>query len=250
MGTLLGTPQYMSPEQAQGLPVDARSDVWSLGAVLYEALAGRPAFAETLTHEQMIIQIVTKRPAPLADVAPWVPRSLATVVHAALTPDLDARLPSALRFAEDLAATSEPGGFAAAARSIDAPPDPPTSPSAKPTIGATVVDAGARGSGSRPIAIALLVAVGLVGVAAMLRARTGTERTSVGVASSAVVPVPSFVPTAAEPTVTLAPADAGPAAAASAQPSARASKPPPPPPSTAPPKRPADTGVGHVKEYE
>jgi serine/threonine protein kinase len=92
-GIVIGTAEYMSPEQAQGLAVDLRTDVWSLGVVLYEALAGQPVFAPKDTYEQMIIQIVTTRPRPLSSVAPWVPTGVASVVDAALTPELEARLP-------------------------------------------------------------------------------------------------------------------------------------------------------------
>lgn len=91
-GAVVGTAQYMSPEQAQGLPIDLRTDVWSLGAVLYEILTGQPAYEEMATYEQTIIQIVTRRPVALREVAPWVPPELAAVVHAALTPEIDARL--------------------------------------------------------------------------------------------------------------------------------------------------------------
>ena len=102
-GMVIGTPQYMSPEQAQGIIVDARSDVWSLGAVAYELYAGRPAFEPRDTYEQMIIQIVTQKPKPLRDVAPWVPPSIAALVEEALVHDVKARLADCGSFAKRLA---------------------------------------------------------------------------------------------------------------------------------------------------
>jgi eukaryotic-like serine/threonine-protein kinase len=101
-GSAIGTPQYMSPEQAQGLVLDARSDVWSMGACLYEALAGAPLYEELGTYEQTIIRVVTTRAAPLAQVAPWVPRALAEVVDAALVHDVGKRIPDCATFARRL----------------------------------------------------------------------------------------------------------------------------------------------------
>lgn len=63
-GSLLGTPRYMSPEQARATPVDARTDIFSLGAVLYEMLAGRPAF-DGNTSSDLIADILRGHPQPL-----------------------------------------------------------------------------------------------------------------------------------------------------------------------------------------
>ena len=93
-GMVVGTPQYMSPEQAQGFSLDERTDVWSLGLVLYEMLAGRPAYRELPTYEQFIIHLVSKPPDPLRESAPWVPDELARVVHAAVEHDVARRIQS------------------------------------------------------------------------------------------------------------------------------------------------------------
>jgi serine/threonine protein kinase len=101
-GTVVGTPQYMSPEQAQGLSVDERTDVWALGLVLYEMLAGRPAYPELPTYEAFIIHLVSHPPDPLSGVAPWVPAPLAEVVHQAIEHDLAKRIPSCMELARRL----------------------------------------------------------------------------------------------------------------------------------------------------
>src|SRR5207245_9958411 len=63
-GIVMGTVTYMSPEQARGLPVDARTDIWSLGVVLYELLTGRAPF-EGETATDVILSIVEREPPPL-----------------------------------------------------------------------------------------------------------------------------------------------------------------------------------------
>ena len=90
VGMVMGTPNYMSPEQAKGIPVDARSDIWSLGAVLYEMIAGRVPFkGETLT--ETISLILQKDAAPLTRFAPNTPAELERIVNKALTKDREDR---------------------------------------------------------------------------------------------------------------------------------------------------------------
>ena len=93
-GTAIGTPQYMSPEQAQGLEtVDHRTDVYSLGAVLFEAVAGRPYMEERATYEQTILQLIST-PAPrLSSVVPSIPPALDDSVAGMLEHELDRRVP-------------------------------------------------------------------------------------------------------------------------------------------------------------
>jgi eukaryotic-like serine/threonine-protein kinase len=95
-GAPIGTPLYMSPEQAEGKDdTDGRADIWSLGAVLYEALAGAPPFADRGSYHGTIVGILTSRPKLLHDAAPWVPVELAKVVDAMLVHDRDARIKTA-----------------------------------------------------------------------------------------------------------------------------------------------------------
>ena len=64
----MGTVNYMSPEQARGLPVDERTDIWSLGVVLYEMLAQRLPFSGA-TRMDTMVAILDREPAPLSEVA-------------------------------------------------------------------------------------------------------------------------------------------------------------------------------------
>jgi serine/threonine-protein kinase len=82
-GLVLGTARYMSPEQARGQKVDARSDIWSLGVVLYEMVGGSPPFHGE-TPSDCIASILTTEPPPLSGVLPDVPRKLESILRKAL----------------------------------------------------------------------------------------------------------------------------------------------------------------------
>ena len=95
-GTIIGSPSFMSPEQAQGLKtIDHRTDIWSLGAVMYEALSGRTPHHDVIGLGELMIAICTEPPRHLSDIAPWVPREVADIVHRALSIDVTKRYASA-----------------------------------------------------------------------------------------------------------------------------------------------------------
>jgi Tol biopolymer transport system component len=89
-GTVMGTASYMSPEQARGLEVDARSDIFSFGVVLYETLTGRAPFAGVNAVDVMGA-ILNREPAPLNALAPEAPAELQRIVTKALRKDRDER---------------------------------------------------------------------------------------------------------------------------------------------------------------
>jgi eukaryotic-like serine/threonine-protein kinase len=132
-GSVLGTAQYLSPEQAQGLPVTAASDIYSIGVVLYEALTGRVPF-EGDSPVTVALKQVSERPRPPSELNPEVSRALDAVVLQALAKDPANRFASADEFLQALdAAEADPSGaalggtssYAAVSAAAGAPPPPP-----------------------------------------------------------------------------------------------------------------------------
>ncbi len=101
-GTVLGTPLYVSPEQATGAPTDHRSDLFSIGAVLYECLANRPAFGAPSVIQILAEIINPVPPPPPSHFNPSVPSSLDRVVLRALAKRRDARYQTAEEFRDAL----------------------------------------------------------------------------------------------------------------------------------------------------
>ena len=175
-GVVMGTSHYMSPEQARGKPVDARSDIWSLGVVIYELVAGRTPF-EGETSTDVIVAITQKEPPPLARFAPNVPAELDWIVMKALRKDRDERyqtvkelltdlrrLKQRLEFESELERSAAPGSFTGSR--ISAPPTTPERvvPTAEKTIthvsSAEYITTGIKRHKLAAAIIALLVIVG------------------------------------------------------------------------------------------
>jgi len=100
-GLVLGTARYMSPEQARGQKVDARSDIWSLGVVLYEMVGGSPPFSGE-TPSDCIASILTKELSPLSGVLPDVPLKLEFILRKALRKKSDERYQTIKEMLADL----------------------------------------------------------------------------------------------------------------------------------------------------
>ncbi|HET8783732.1 MAG TPA: protein kinase, partial [Pyrinomonadaceae bacterium] len=100
-GIIIGTAPYMSPEQARAQGVDTRTDIWSLGAVLYEMIGGHAAF-EGPTASDIIAAILSREPVPLVRYRPEVPTELEWIVKKALRKDRDERYQTIREFVADL----------------------------------------------------------------------------------------------------------------------------------------------------
>jgi serine/threonine-protein kinase len=166
-GVIVGTANYMSPEQARGHRVDARSDIFSLGMVIYEMVAGRSPFIGE-TSSDVVASILKEEPPRLTDMAASVPAELETIVNGALAKDLNQRYQTAGELHRDLKRlkqnldfefqkelpehthSRESGGVATAmlpapSFKVEDPPAQTTSPSMKPaaTSGRRLVQAAA-----------------------------------------------------------------------------------------------------------
>jgi eukaryotic-like serine/threonine-protein kinase len=112
LGMVKGKIAYMPPEQAKGMPLDRRCDVWAAGVVAWELLANRRLYVED-DEVSILLKVATEAPPRLSSAAPDVPEALSDVVGRALTMDVEKRCPTAAVFARELrAAFSACGGVA------------------------------------------------------------------------------------------------------------------------------------------
>jgi len=246
-GALMGTPAYMAPEQARGRAVDARTDVYAVGACMYHALCGRVPF-ETASFNALLFAIAEDPPRPLADLRPDLDPALVAVVERALAKSPASRFASA----EDMRAALAPWAQPSAG---DAPPPPSATPP-DPMAKTKVAPSGGSRPGRTPVVVrsappppirrvgayaALAVAALIGGSVAIYRLgehEGEREREGAAPPSSSSVPVtasapaPSPAPAAASVAVSSsAPAGAsGPSPAAAAPAPARI-----PSPEAAPP---------------
>jgi eukaryotic-like serine/threonine-protein kinase len=172
IGTVLGTAAYLAPEQAAGEDVGAAADIYSLGAVLYELLSGRPPF-EFGSLAELASRQREGAVTPLRDLAPAVPEELEEIVMRSLARKPEFRPASAREFASKLAAAS---------------PAEPTEPLA--TMAVPTAVAQPRRYGGLSALTPLQLWLGVAAAAALLVTLAGVGVSAVGGDSSAAPPVP------------------------------------------------------------
>src|SRR5512139_1549534 len=111
-GTIVGTLQYMAPEQVEGKPADARTDLWALGAILYEMVTGKRAF-EAKSAASLITAIMSVEPASVSTLQPLTPPSVDRLVRQCLAKDPDDRWQTAHDVANELRWLREASGVGA-----------------------------------------------------------------------------------------------------------------------------------------
>jgi hypothetical protein len=104
-GAVMGTPCFMSPEQARAAPPDASDDVFALGAVMYHVLAGIPPYMDSTAHDAdaLVGAVLAGPPTPIATLAPDAPADLHAIVERAMSRDKTRRFPTAAELAAELA---------------------------------------------------------------------------------------------------------------------------------------------------
>ncbi len=100
-GLIMGTASYMSPEQARGIEVDARTDVWSLGVVLYEMITGHRPFSGG-TSADIIVSVLSKEPPEISDFVEDLPAGLESVILRSLSKDVEGRYQTSSELRADL----------------------------------------------------------------------------------------------------------------------------------------------------
>jgi eukaryotic-like serine/threonine-protein kinase len=116
-GTILGTFQYMAPEQLEGKEADARTDIFAFGAVLYEMATGRKAFAGS-SQASLISAIMKEEPAPITTLQPMTPPALDRVVRSCLAKDPEERWQSAHDIKSELSWIAQAGSQAGVAAPV------------------------------------------------------------------------------------------------------------------------------------
>ena len=182
-GSLLGTPLYMSPEQARHSPnIDARTDVWSLGIVMYEMLTGEAPYAEPMSLGELMVQLLTSTLPKVEGRARWVSPELAEIVNHALRRDLGERFRDGSAMRDALLRVVTGGSFLKLEDVVAAPNSEPSRISSKdldqtlPSEGlsshpSTIKDPepGPPPSGTRRRTLwALAIAVGTLGAVALV----------------------------------------------------------------------------------
>ena len=174
-GSTVGTAAYMSPEQAKGDPLDARTDLFSLGSVLFEMATGQPPFGGRSTAE-VFAGLLTKTPPPVSSLNSAMPAALDSVIEKLLAKDRDLRYRSAEELLSELEAIPASGSSSAARPAAAAPIQPPLPPPSA-TIPAPEASSAPR---SRLIPVAVLIVVVLVAGFLLLRSHLGGKPNSAG----------------------------------------------------------------------